>query len=433
MGQAIRERKAFRQKGKPMTQVNDPRQQRGYAEKYLMGSWLAGENREYIQHFTDNDFTEQAYLFKEIKRGKTQKDNLEISKSAGVSVAETTAMIQEYFSQPIRQDYFRSYAKLIITNNIMIDAYNNNITPEGISKHLDKIRNIDASETVKTENTKNWLSDYLTELDNRKEQKPLKYDIEGLNKKLGGLKRGELTTIAARPGIGKSTLALQTAVNIAKAGHKVLYFNLEMTMDQVVDRLILRATNVPYQNLHAGEITQQNATEITIALDELAKIESSISFKRLNRNIDYYKGIIEEEKPDIVIVDQLSHLTANHTLPSIREKYIYMIESLKNNIAIEYNIPVLLLAQLGRGAEERKIPIMADLKESGHIEETSDNVLLLYPDPDNPPLTEESNILPCIINIAKNRQGEQGTVKVDFRKNKCYFTEEVNDISQRRR
>ena len=409
-----------------MAELNDQMLDRDYAEKYLIGSWLYGENREHIKLFTENDFGWYNALFKEMKRGKTQKDNLELADLTGISVTEIMTLAQMYVETIDRFNYFKAYAKRIIIDNMQGAVLDGISITATLDIHLDKIRIIDEAEVVTIEDSTGWFMKYLDEIDNRKAQKPLKYDkvIPGLNKKLGGLKRGELTTLSARPGVGKSTLALQTAEAIANEGHKVLYFNLEMTMHQIGDRLTLKHTDILHDHLRNGELTTEEWDKVTVLMDRLGKVTKNIVFKNSNSNIDYYNRIIEEEQPELVIVDQLSHLTANLTTPNIREKYIYMVERLKR-IAIKYDVPVLLLAQLNRETTNRTEPTLEGLKESGAIEETSDNVLLLYVNKEEKDIKEEEVALPCIIKIAKNRQGEQGKVHVTFRKDKCNFTEEV--------
>lgn len=413
-----------------MTETNDQMLSRDYAEKYLIGSWLYGENREHIKLFTENDFGWYNALFKEMKRGKTQKDNLELADLTGISVTEIMTLAQMYVDTIDRFNYFKAYAKRIIIENMQGAVLGGISITAILDKHLDKIRIIDEAEVITIEDSTGWFIKYMEEIDQRKAQKPLKYDIPGLNKKLGGLKRGELTTLSARPGVGKSTLALQTAEAIANEGHKVLYFNLEMTMHQIGDRLILKHTDVLHDHLRNGELTREEWDKVTVLMDRLDKVNTNIVFKNSNSNIDYFNRIIEEEQPELIIVDQLSHLTSSLTAPNIREKYIYMVERLKH-MAIKYDVPVLLLAQLNRESTNQTEPTLEGLKESGVIEETSDNVLLLYINKDEKDIKEEHMALPCIVKIAKNRQGEQGKVNVTFRKNKCYFTEEVWTATKR--
>lgn len=401
-----------------MTTEKDPMLELKQAERFLIGAWLSQEQREHLKLFEEADFSELRHLFREIKRGRT--DNLDISEAAGVSVQEQMAIIEDYTKTPARDVFFKSFAKRIIKAGLQREMANG---IEGAEKYLQKWTTLNLLEGVIEEAGETLLSEYLNELARRTQQKPIQYDMPRLNTLLGGLKKAELTTIAARPGTGKSAFALQTAEAAARAGHKVLFFNLEMTQWQIYDRLIIRHTDVPAQALQSGEAfnNELQAGAILNAITTFEKIQENLTFKIKNSNVDYFRSIISEEKPDLVIVDQLSHLTCSLTFPDIRQRYNYIVESLKR-LASSFDIPILLLAQLNRNAEEKE-PTLADLKESGVIEETSDNVVFLFVDPEHKDSVEEVMQLPCVLKVAKNRQGEQGRTPVIFRKNKCYFVE----------
>lgn len=402
-----------------------------YAEDFIIGAWLYGEHREHLRIFHQDDFIARKSLFRVMKKLRTWDDPIALSEATKeegthTSIAELLPLTEDYIKTPNRDEYYRGYAKKILFESMGEYVLRSGKDPKKIEDYLDKIKIIYASETVRTEDNKDWLTNYLNELDRRKDQKPLKYDLHPLNSKLTGLKQGELTTIAARPGVGKSTFALQTAEHIANGGHKVLYFNLEMTMNQIADRLVLKHTDIQQTKLQEGEVTREEWEKIAVLLDKIKPIQDNISFKTKNSNVDYFYKIVEEENPELVIVDQLSHLTTNAPASSIRESYIHIVEALKK-IAIEYNIPVLLLAQLNRNADKPGgNPSLVDLKESGIIEETSDNVLLIYPLKEDAEEGQYKPTIQCFIEIAKNRQGEQGTVPVIFRKNKCCFTEQAD-------
>jgi len=152
-------------------------------------------------------------------------------------------------------------------------------------------------------------------------------------------------------------------------------------------------------------MTDEQREDLAIFLDgfhdtmqELKVIERCNSLSEIRKHIDYYS-------PDVVFIDQLSQLRENQRFNSVRERYMYMTNTLKE-IAMTLNVPIVLLTQLNRDAQGRE-PTLADLKESGSIEEDSDNVIFLHQ-------TAEAmnNTTDMTINIAKQRNGEHGR-KID--------------------
>lgn len=201
--------------------------------------------------------------------------------------------------------------------------------------------------------------------------------FDPISQKLNGLLPGELTVLAARPGVGKSTLAMQISLAAAqKEGAKVGYFTLEMTAEQIAIRLVSILAGVSSQAVLAGELS---------AAEERLYAEASAAYKRLPiylfdsiRTTQDMRAIVSQwPQIDLWIVDHLHRIAG--TEPEERHRIGNAAENL-SNLAVDINKHVLLLSQLNRDCESRtdKEPQLSDLRASGTIEEVAANVLMIY-------------------------------------------------------
>jgi len=247
-----------------------------------------------------------------------------------------------------------------------------------------------------------------------------------LDKLLGGLQKSDFVIIAGRPGMGKSSLALSIAHNAAKRfGQRVAIFSLEMSAEQVVQRLLAAETGIDSQRLRLGDIRDEEwprlVQAIAILSDALIFIDdtpaiSAMELRAKARRIHAEHGI------DLLIVDYLQLMHGDARSENRVQEISYISRSLKA-LARELNIPVVALSQLSRAVEQRqdKRPILSDLRESGSIEQDSDVVMFIYREEMYNPDTEKQNIAEII--VAKHRNGPTGVVPLYFRKEVAQFTE----------
>ena len=243
-----------------------------------------------------------------------------------------------------------------------------------------------------------------------------------LDKQLsGGLVTSGLITMAARPGTGKTTVALNIADNVAAAGGTVLYFSLEMDKDQLWARRVARLKGLNYAAVYDGSIAQNEAhwqrfVEGTAELSGQrfyiwSKPATIEDIEKVSHTI---KGL------SLVVVDHIGQIkTTQGARNRSRYELITDISHRLKQLALSLQIPVLALCQLNRESEKRttKRPTMAELRDSGAIEEDSDVVCLLFREavylPDkNKPKQWESQTIEVIVD--KNRHGMTGTVFLDF-------------------
>ena len=239
-----------------------------------------------------------------------------------------------------------------------------------------------------------------------------------LDSMTGGLQPGDLFIIAARPSMGKTALALNLARNVAATGGKsVAVFSLEMTTQSLVMRLLASEAKVDASAFRNGFITVESRDALADAAARLAEADiwiddtpaaTVLEMRAKCRRMHAQRGL------DLVIVDylQLAHGDSN---TQSREQEISEISRGLKGLAKELNIPVIALSQLNRGPETRKDdkrPILADLRESGAIEQDADIIGFIYRDVVYNPDTEHPELAELL--IRKQRNGPTGTVKLEF-------------------
>lgn len=241
--------------------------------------------------------------------------------------------------------------------------------------------------------------------------------LPDLDRTILGLNKSELVLIAARPGMGKTSIALNIALNAAMTLHKtVAMFSLEMSREQLVSRLLSRAALVPGQNLLTGQLTEQQWRAIADAAQTLSATDIRIDDNPTLTVSDMNAQCRRVPNLDLVVIDYLQlmqsagsgHSWSNES----RTQAVSDISRMMKIMAKELNVPVVCLSQLSRANESRtdKRPMLSDLRESGAIEQDADVVIGLYRDGYYNKECENPNLAEAI--VLKNRKGETGTVQL---------------------
>ena len=217
-----------------------------------------------------------------------------------------------------------------------------------------------------------------------------------LNKLLGGLQKSDLLILAGRPGMGKSSLAVNIAFNAAKAqvldgetqrGHVIALFSLEMSSEQLALRILAEETGVPSDKIRRGEIDQHDFDKVFEASEDLARLglfmDDTPAITVTSLRTRARRLLRTEKRLDLIVVDYLQLMQPPRTARADnRVQEISEITRGLKAIAKELNVPVLALSQLSRAVEQRedKRPQLADLRESGSIEQDADVVMFIYRD-----------------------------------------------------
>lgn len=245
-----------------------------------------------------------------------------------------------------------------------------------------------------------------------------------LDELTSGLQRGELIIIAGRPAMGKTSFALNIAENIAlKNKLPVAVFSLEMTGEQLVQRLLSSCARVDHTSIKRGDLTYDEMDKLYLAVNELKQATLYIAETPGINVIDLRARVrrLKDQIGDLglIVIDYVQIMSGLSTgRNSNRAQEIADISRSLKSLALELSVPIILLSQLNREVESRqdKRPNIADLRESGALEQDADIILLLYRDAYYDPNSKEGNL--AEINIAKNRSGSTGLVKLAF-VNKC--------------
>lgn len=230
-----------------------------------------------------------------------------------------------------------------------------------------------------------------------------------LNDRLnGGLQRGRLYTIAARPGVGKSVAALQIAANAAFWGTPAAFFTLEMSSDEVTSRLVSSGASVDFSKIMRKKLDLEDRAKV----DNYLKLNNNQPLQVVDRATITTEQIVAHGRSvgnlGVVVVDYLQLIKPSDSKVSREQQVSHMSRSLKI-AARELNVAMVMCSQLNRGSVKDgkpRAPTIADLRESGAIEQDSDVVLLLHHDEDDP------GIIQMI--IGKNRNGRMGDLALNF-------------------
>jgi len=252
-----------------------------------------------------------------------------------------------------------------------------------------------------------------------------------LDNMLAGLQGSDLIIIAARPSIGKTSLALNIALTAARDSHfAVGIFSLEMSKEQVIDRLLSAQSGIDAWKLRTGNLASDDFERLSEAMGKLAEVPIYIddsAFMNVMEIRTKARRLKAEKGLDLVIVDHIQLMEGSRTYEGRVQEISEISRSLKA-LAKELGIPVMAVSQLSRAVEQRprKIPQLSDLRESGSIEQDADVVLFIYREEYYEPDTERKNI--ADIYIAKHRNGPTGRVELYFDSSRMVF----KDLERRR-
>ncbi|WRS28058.1 replicative DNA helicase [Oscillospiraceae bacterium MB08-C2-2] len=234
-----------------------------------------------------------------------------------------------------------------------------------------------------------------------------------LDRVLTGLNKSDLVLLAARPGMGKTAFALNIAAAVARKEKKVAVFSLEMSKEQLVERMLSSEASIQGSKMRVGEIGNDEWVRLAMAAQKLSSLplyiddSAGITVHEIKARLRRMKDL------GLVVIDYLQLMTSSSRSDNRVQVISEITRSLKV-MAKELDVPVVLLSQLSRGPEARTDhrPMLSDLRESGSIEQDADIVLFLYRDAYYNRDSAEQNVAECI--IAKNRHGEMGIIPLGW-------------------
>ena len=261
-----------------------------------------------------------------------------------------------------------------------------------------------------------------------KSLQPVNAGFTDIDAALGGLQRGDLVIIAARPSLGKSTLAMNIARNAARQGATSAVFSLEMSRDQLALRLLCAEAEVVSHRLRIGLLTDAESARVMESIGELSDLPlymDDSAIQTVPQMRSKLRRLHTERGVDLVIVDYLQLMSGSSSRGENRVSELGEITRSLKAVARDLNVPVIAISQLSRAIEQRPDhrPMLSDLRESGSIEQDADVVAFIhredkYTDLEtweqrNPTKPYPENLAQIV--IAKNRHGDTPTVELYFR------------------
>jgi len=384
-------------------------------ELTLLGTWLVGKNREDIAYLDKNLFIDTGDLYEGVKAGLTYQQIKDQGKTNGVTYAD---LLGYGLGNP--GGYYGARATALrAQKGLLAEKIAKGVgDPNKTLQRLNELQAFIDEEEYKP-NATGYADLFMEEWTAKREEKQPRYGqgFKWLDTYTGGIHRGQLTVIGARPRIGKSAIASQIALNVVEQGYKVLYLPLEMTTAEILERLLLQSQTIDREELENP--SQDTERSIRNFLDYLEKDGLFKICEALNQLTGIEKRI-KEEKPYLVIIDQLTQVKPAQRHKDNREKYIEITRELKR-IALEQKVAILLLSQLNRASTDQHRPSIENLHESDSTGQDADNVFTLYTRHD-----EEETDSPereTYLYIAKQRNGISGKeIPLMFRGERLTFS-----------
>lgn len=328
--------------------------------------------------------------------------------------------------------------KLIKASNEIIDlGYSSNTKVEDVLEIAEK-KIFDISQERTGEDFKSISSVLLEAYDiienlfiNKSEITGITTGFDDLNRKINGFQKTDLLLIAARPAMGKTAFSLNLVLNAAlKADASVAVFSLEMSREQLVQRMLSSQSNIELKKLKTGKLSENDWPRIVETMSVLSSLKIHIDdtpgikiseLRSKCRKLKMEKGL------DLVLIDYLQLMEGEGNNESRQQEISKISRSLKI-LAKELNCSVVALSQLSRAPEQRADhrPMLSDLRESGAIEQDADIVMFLYRDEYYNQDSDKKNIGEVI--VAKNRHGETGSVELVWFGEIQKFANKIRDL-----
>jgi replicative DNA helicase len=252
------------------------------------------------------------------------------------------------------------------------------------------------------------------------------YELDSLTQ---GFQKSDLIIVAGRPSMGKTAFSLTLGLNSIKISKQpVLFFSLEMSKEQIMYRLLAMETNINQMRLRSGKLYRNDWVKLNKVIKIISKLPffvddtPDLSIQDIRSKIKTI--IFEQTQIGLVVIDYLQLMQNSKFKLENRVQELSQITRSLKNIAREFDVPIIALSQLSRNVENRvdKKPILADLRESGSIEQDADLVLMLYRNKYyNPKSEDEENPDLTDLIVAKQRNGPTGTVKLKFDEKRTKF------------
>ena len=385
---------------------------RSDSEKQIVGAWLQNEHLDDMDLFKAEDFPQYSRLVSMMKSG--ERDHLKLVRGCGLSPAVPGILTRE--SNLDIYDSCVADALEELGHRYIEENMNKSLSEikEGLKRYTDRATNVPKP-------NEDAVVDLIEDIADRADRPLVRTGIPTLDIMLNGIRKKELTFVGARPSVGKSAFMQQIAVKVAQHGHRVLFFPLEMSEQAILERMLLTMVNISQYDLKRGKkdlLEREDFKRATSIMDTFIRKGNFKIFERVN-DLVKIKSAIREYDPYMIVIDQLEQLTeSGKSWQDKRSRFSYMTHELQA-ISLDMDIAVWVACQANRGADNSP-PTMANLKESGTIEEDATNVILLHRS------SEKKDEQTIQLELAKQKDGQCGVFDMLFNAPKFTFGELTN-------
>ncbi len=353
---------------------------------------------------------------------------------------ESETYTREYIAQvlkdcvalPYTSIELKSYAESVV-RDYKADTFRNILTRMQITaadveyQIADMIQELEAlkrSEKNKSKKLMAIVAEYQDQYFQERKEEKLYTGFSKLDEITGGLEGGDVIVIGARPGVGKSAFTSQIILEMAKAGKRIGFYNLEMSEKQVYERLLSNQSGIRLNRIRrAIQFLGDEKERFESANQTLGKMDILISSG--TKSVSEIRNECRHQELDCIIIDYLQLVRADTRYQS-RASEVGAISKAIKALAMELNVPIIALSQLNRTSEmrETKEPTMGELREAGDIEQDASIIILLW-NLDNEDKTRKG------LKVDKNRQGELGKIVYCFDGNEMRFQETEEELKSK--
>lgn len=372
-----------------------------------------------IKELADNNKPIEILSVKELAKSKEMNEKNIFSYLIELTdKVVTSANLDYYINQLKNYSTRRAVVQKSVENINNMYQIGADVESEEIKKNTIKsISDIKTATVIKDEmEMVQLISETMEDIDKKYNKRDdLKYHTGffELDKVTDGLHEQELTLIAARPGCGKTALALNIAENISKKGVCTYFVSLEMSEKQLGNRLVSSYAGIDSHRLRSGWLEDEDFKKINIAIADLQELKMIIDSKSTTiQEIELKASELKARKNiGLIIIDYLQ-LLKSKTKFNCREQEVADISRKLKLLSKDLNIPIIALCQLNRESLKRTRPTNADLRESGSLEQDADNIIFIYADEEE----QQKRIVNTELIVSKQRNGPTGTVRIKFDK-----------------
>ena len=363
-----------------------------------------------------------------IEQGKVDVNQIYFKSRKDKSFISTQRLSQLYDSKQADKTFFMSDQMNILQNYVLKKAladakdYQSSPTPQNLKLLTEQLNELNELSIQKDNPTDNFLTEVMDNILSDKRKTFIKTGIDSIDSKIIGFESGQLNVLGARPSLGKTSLALTMMWNIARTGIPTTFFSLETDGSNIVERLVAMMTNIPLHKIKRGDgLKPEEVDKVMQAIDVIKKH----NHLRIEDQAQLTPSDIREiamqsnGKPNVIFIDYLT-LMSSDTPQKDRRLEVEKISRDLKVIAKETRSTIIALSQLSRGVESRqdKRPLMSDLREAGGIEQDANMIFFLYREDyyDKTLQDDDTGRSDIEFIIAKNKDGQTGTVDLEFYK-----------------